>query len=490
MIENGSRIEERNETEFQASGRKPPKNVRQSGYFTGDLRIYMEDYVHTFTRWLAEQDYSVRSVAVLVGEFARSEHSRDVYAYGAVAVEEAYQDGKLELSGDIWTYIYETIKRYFPEGEIVGWFYGGASFTQEEQEQLQQLHVDYFAGADRILMLYDYLEREEEFYRFSGGSLVKQSGYYIYYEKNEEMQNYMIDKKQGRRGREETEDRAVREIRARLGVQTQTNDTEEAEKLTGPEHSGLKKEEEERNSRFLYTAGIVMAAVAVVAGASMVYSQERLKSFEQTLNQIVGSVQGADGNMADNPEEKLAEGGKEPTGGVGIFDDPDVLETFQNLTPAADDKDLTPTQEGDRTVPDDGAELTPSGERDNTVASPTPVITPSAGASLTEAVTPTAEPVPAKETENAAGQPEDSPAPGVETEGEKSDAEDESEVESGGNAMVDTSAYQYYVVKSGDTLAGICMKLYGNLDNLEFIKGLNQITNEDLIYADQELLIP
>ena len=56
--------------------------------------------------------------------------------------------------------------------------------------------------------------------------------------------------------------------------------------------------------------------------------------------------------------------------------------------------------------------------------------------------------------------------------------------------VIDTSSYRFYTVKSGDTLVRICMKLYGNLDYFELIKELNQITNENLIYVNQELLVP
>ncbi|MDE6872998.1 MAG: LysM peptidoglycan-binding domain-containing protein, partial [Lachnospiraceae bacterium] len=60
----------------------------------------------------------------------------------------------------------------------------------------------------------------------------------------------------------------------------------------------------------------------------------------------------------------------------------------------------------------------------------------------------------------------------------------------GPGPSVDTSDMEFYIVKPGDTLVGICRRLYGNLDNLEYIKGLNQLNNENLIYIDQELLVP
>ncbi|MDE7211801.1 MAG: LysM peptidoglycan-binding domain-containing protein [Lachnospiraceae bacterium] len=60
----------------------------------------------------------------------------------------------------------------------------------------------------------------------------------------------------------------------------------------------------------------------------------------------------------------------------------------------------------------------------------------------------------------------------------------------GSGPAVDTSNMRFYTVKPGDTLISICRKLYGNLENLEYIKGLNQLNDENLIYVDQELLVP
>ena len=37
----------------------------------------------------------------------------------------------------------------------------------------------------------DPLDREDAFFIYEGGKLVQQHGYYIYYERNEDMQNYI-----------------------------------------------------------------------------------------------------------------------------------------------------------------------------------------------------------------------------------------------------------------------------------------------------------
>ena len=42
----------------------------------------------------------------------------------------------------------------------------------------------------------DDLEGEDAFYVFRGEDLSRQNGYYIYYEKNPMMQNYLVERRQ------------------------------------------------------------------------------------------------------------------------------------------------------------------------------------------------------------------------------------------------------------------------------------------------------
>ena len=60
----------------------------------------------------------------------------------------------------------------------------------------KKVHIDNFAGQDKTLLTFDNVEKEEVFHFYENGSLCPHEGYYIYYEKNEEMQNYMIEHKE------------------------------------------------------------------------------------------------------------------------------------------------------------------------------------------------------------------------------------------------------------------------------------------------------
>ena len=49
---------------------------------------------------------------------------------------------------------------------------------------------------------------------------------------------------------------------------------------------------------------------------------------------------------------------------------------------------------------------------------------------------------------------------------------------------------QYYVVKQGDTLSGICQKAYGNITKLKELEEVNHLENSDAIKEGQKLLLP
>lgn len=73
----------------------------------------------------------------------------------------------------------------------------------------------------------------------------------------------------------------------------------------------------------------------------------------------------------------------------------------------------------------------------------------------------------------------------VPLESDKTDDSDENTVSSDNVDVV-----EYYVVKEGDTLAGISMKLYDSLNMVEEICRINSIENEDSLYIGQKIYLP
>ena len=57
---------------------------------------------------------------------------------------------------------------------------------------IRKIHLDNFAGNDKVCFVKDRAENEEGFYSYEQSGLGKQQGYYIYYEKNEKMKKLKI----------------------------------------------------------------------------------------------------------------------------------------------------------------------------------------------------------------------------------------------------------------------------------------------------------
>ena len=159
-----------------------PKNIRQIGDAGSDKRVYIEDYVITFLE--------KTGCAVLLGEVWQNENMKCLFADGAVEIAEG------EPNDDMWEKIYREMKQYFPGREVIGWAKKMEEPEEEPDEKLFDLHREQFPGEDRLLFLYDSEENASVFLTENTG-IRKQSGYYIYYEKNEQMQSYMVKENEG-----------------------------------------------------------------------------------------------------------------------------------------------------------------------------------------------------------------------------------------------------------------------------------------------------
>lgn len=183
-----------------------PKNIRQIGAPDGNRRIYIEDYVMTYLNQLANPNSTFARGAILVGESVKGENGEVVFVSGALAAQNLELDlEETTFDGETWSYIYQEVKTYFPDLEVVGWFLSRMGFSIEVNDMIVRLHMDNFAGPNKVLYIMDALEGEDAFYMMEGECLRRQSGYYIYYARNEAMQNFMIESKEATGEREPDE---------------------------------------------------------------------------------------------------------------------------------------------------------------------------------------------------------------------------------------------------------------------------------------------
>ena len=253
-----------------------PRNVRQIGLANGDYRIYIEDYVYTFLCSLAEDEKpeGQGSVAVLTGEIQWTADMTCIFIKGAIAADgmEAAAE-HIDFSEKLWQKLQEDKDQYFPEQEIVGWFFAQPQIAMEITELFVKVHLRHFGG-EKILMLMDPGEREDAFFRYDGGMMAQLSGSYIYYEKNSQMQTYMIERsqKEGGEASEEVEDRAVRNFRKIIDSKN-------------PEERG-----EEKTSVFSYAATVCLALAVLVAGVGFYRNQQEKTEVPEDYRAASASV--------------------------------------------------------------------------------------------------------------------------------------------------------------------------------------------------------
>ena len=124
-----------------------------------------------------------------------------------------------------------------------------------------------------LLFLIDKKEKEEEFYAYENGQLARLSGYYVYYEKNEQMQEYMVEQAPNESVDERNDDRVTSNYR--LLVQ-EKQDTHTKKKL----------------SSALYTACTCLVIAILAAGTVLVRDYDRMQQLESQVHQIAVSVLG------------------------------------------------------------------------------------------------------------------------------------------------------------------------------------------------------
>ncbi len=202
-----------NKNEKELKWRSLPKNVRQIGETQERQKIYMEDYVVTYLGRLAKPDQAYARGAILFGQVFETEEGAAIFINGAVEAQNLELDmDETVFNHEIWKELCERGKRYFPEQEIMGWFLSRMGFSVEMNQKIINTHMRNFPGEQTVLYMIDALEKEDAMYLCENGQMKRQKGYYIYYEKNTSMQEYMMESRE-REQKTTEENRKTGELR-------------------------------------------------------------------------------------------------------------------------------------------------------------------------------------------------------------------------------------------------------------------------------------
>lgn len=187
------------------------------------------------------------------------------------------------------------------------------------------------------------------------------------------------------------------------------------------------RQRQKKTGNLMYAASAALVLIVIVMGVTMISSFDRMKSVQSTLNSLTGKT-----------------------------DTVETQETSGQVTAV--------TSDGETETDGENSEKPESGQADDENAS--------------------------KDTGNSrTDSPETDADTGNEDEPGQTD-QDTADTPDSGTGTSENGSDGIYVVEEGDTLAIISRKMYGDVTHVDAICRMNGITDGNLIYVGQKLLLP
>lgn len=278
-----------------------PKNIKQIGDVSSDKKIYIEDYAFTYINSIAYNSPQEEQAGVLLGELAKEGNERCVFVKGVIkAALGDTSDTGIYFNENIWNKIYSDTEKYFPDLSVVGWFAVMPEVTDERMARLKKLHLDNFAGNMKTLYLVDTVEKEEHFYLYENGTLKRQKGYVCFYERNYEMQEYMLERSEKKSCEDASDDRVIRNIR---------NVIREKEEL----------KEQRKSGSFMYGVSAFLVVVIIVIGINLMNNYEKMKRLNQSVDNLMNQLEGNERGGQDGDDNGVHD--SEASGDISVDGD-------------------------------------------------------------------------------------------------------------------------------------------------------------------------
>jgi len=179
-----------------------PTNIKQIGSIGDGLRIYVENYVCTFLHQYAEAGGYGERLAFLVGRHLMIDGQPILFINGAIHGKHTEEhEGFLRFTEKSRDYAESMLDEYFPMMEIVGWMQSQPSYGTYLNQHYASYHLRQFRKAYQVMFVLDPIERSNAFYaqdpdaRTPSERMAETNGYFIYYEKNTNMHEYMLANK-------------------------------------------------------------------------------------------------------------------------------------------------------------------------------------------------------------------------------------------------------------------------------------------------------
>ena len=447
-----------------------PKNIRQIGEIRGAEKICIEDYVMTCIHKKEPQEKD-GYLGIFYGEQRKEEDGIYLFLRGILEIPDGEEEAvKKELE--------EQKEKYFPDWDVQGCCVIGQYPTERMKlaEKLNPMSMQ---------LIYHLQEQEENLYWTVEGCYKKLRGYFVFYEQNRRMQQYLADEfKEDRVEKESIPDKAIKSFREKVRIK--------GEKRTG---SMLKLA-----SSFFVVAALVIGAIAVTrmddirknqAGSYQMNTEENEADRIYTNADSTAVVQGGNRTASDGFAAKEAAVGAESEDGSAV---PEAA----GGSAAVDGNEAgTPSvSAGGDEGTEASAQPVSAGMDEGTGASAQPASSGTGNAQIDGAAADTnllaGAAVASEPGQAVADGGTANPATAAASNTGASDS-----ATTGEDARLTMAAsaaaqgiHASYTIRMGDTLADICNQYYGSLDKLELLCQVNHISDANLIMPGQRIVLP
>lgn len=257
-----------------------PKNIRQIGSPAGHTKVYIEDYVITFLNSLSMDKNTYVRGAILFGEKKQIGNDLVIFIRGAIEGQNLELDlDETVFDDEVWREIYQQKERLFSGLDVIGWALLRMGFSVRLNDKIKKTHFENFPGEGKVLYMMDDLEGEDAFYVFRGEDLSRQNGYYIYYEKNPMMQNYLVERRQDikevqtyeKMMESRRDEKLIRQFREKISKKTKSN---------------------QRKGRIRNISTAAAVTIMMIMGGTMYYyaGQDQSINFKDVVNGAVHTM--------------------------------------------------------------------------------------------------------------------------------------------------------------------------------------------------------
>lgn len=461
---------------------KLPKNIRQIGDRDDTVRLYIEDYVSTYLKRLFPSGGQDLRAGLLLGTERTENGVPFIFVDGALEMEDVTAEGeKVEFTEAAWKKAYQSMEESFPRRTVQGWFLCGAPGCTLSPLNYWKQHGQYFSEKNQLMYLNSGLEGEESVYVTSDDGFYCLKGYSIYYDKNQMMQDYMICRKDVRRVESGAGDRVIRDFRERM---------EDRKK------EAVSQRHTVRNLGLLCST---MSMVILAGGVAMMNNYQKMQEMETVLVSVLPEgarpwdpdreereesapviVEEIKGRIYPKTEEESnrlvgsSAGGEKGEEIVKMEPDPEKTAEIQEKQELSQETAL------ESSAPELPAEAQPESQNSGDgLREPE-----SQGAEFQKSESQTEDPSAESRETQADGNPK---AQASEHQGSETASQETKEAAA---PATDKKPGGTYAVGDGETLYGICFKLYGNVNHVEDICALNGMTDMNHVAAGQKLILP